>query len=202
MTSERGSVLAVDAEARTLTAAMDDGRTQHFEPEDIGADRLAHGYAVTVHRSQGLTVDGTHALEDGGGRELAYVRNSRARGTTTLYTVADDIEMAAEDLRRAWSNETRQRWAIDRAPLEPRSINPAEPAPPAVRMARLAVEHQALSALLPPNPTTAEHVAAESRRNGLRNRLYELDHENAHGEWAGTPRLSRSSWNLRWWSPA
>ncbi len=121
VTSERGSVLAVDPEARTLTAAMDDGRTQHFETEDLAGDRLAHGYAVTVHRSQGLTVDGTHALEDGGGRELAYVRNSRARGTTTLYAVADDVEMAAEDLRRAWSNETRQRWAIDRQPSDPRT---------------------------------------------------------------------------------
>ena len=29
---------------------------------------------MTVHRSQGATVERTHALEDGGGRELAYVK--------------------------------------------------------------------------------------------------------------------------------
>jgi hypothetical protein len=51
---------------------------------------------VTTHRSQGLTVEATHELEDGGGRGLSYVRLSRARGRTTAYTVADDVEMAAE----------------------------------------------------------------------------------------------------------
>jgi len=63
--SERGSVVSVDPRARTLVAAMDDGRMQDFAPEDIAGDRLAHGYAVTVHRSQGLTVDATHGLETG-----------------------------------------------------------------------------------------------------------------------------------------
>ena len=43
----------------------------HIGRGDIGADKLAHAYSVTAHRSQGQTVDVTHALEDGGGRELA-----------------------------------------------------------------------------------------------------------------------------------
>jgi conjugative relaxase-like TrwC/TraI family protein len=189
VTSERGSVLVVDPEARTLTALMDDGRTQHFATEDIGADRLAHGYAVTVHRSQGLTVDATHALEDGGGRELAYVRNSRARGATTLYAVADDVEMAAEDLRRAWSNETRQRWAIDRQPSDPRTpgFGLGQPAtsPPAVRLARLRSEHEALAAIIPPKPEA--DWRAQGHLNGLRNALRDLDTDNAYGVYAGTP---------------
>jgi len=185
VTSERGSVVSVDVEARTLTALMDDDRTQHFGTEDLAGDRLAHGYAVTVHRSQGLTVDTTHALEDGGGRELAYVRNSRARGATTLYAVADDIEMAAEDLRRSWSNETRQRWAIDRVPATPRSLDPAEPASPALRLARLGAEHEALTALIPPQPEADWHM--QSDLNRLRNALRDLDIENAYGVYAGTP---------------
>jgi hypothetical protein len=41
VTSERGSELAVDSEARTLTARMDDGRTQYFGTEDLARDRLA-----------------------------------------------------------------------------------------------------------------------------------------------------------------
>ena len=189
VTSERGSVVSVDVEARTLTAAMDDGRTQAFDTEDIGADRLAHGYAVTVHRSQGLTVDATHALEDGGGRELAYVRMSRARGATTLYTVADDVEMAAEDLRASWSRETRQRWAIDRQASDPRTpgfgLGQPAPSPPAVRLARLGAEHQALTALIPPQPEA--DWRAKSHLNGLRNAMHDLDVENAYGVYAGTP---------------
>ena len=40
-----------------------------FAAEETTADRLALGYAVTVHRSQGATVDTAHRYEDGG-REI------------------------------------------------------------------------------------------------------------------------------------
>ncbi len=42
---------------------------------------MSHGYAITVHRSQGATVDTAHRLEDGGGRELAYVSMSPSPAT-------------------------------------------------------------------------------------------------------------------------
>jgi len=69
VTSEHGTVLAVDVNRRELGATMDDGRFQRFAGDDLGADHLTHGYAVTVHRNQGSTVERAHALEDGGGRE-------------------------------------------------------------------------------------------------------------------------------------
>ena len=68
-----------------------------------------------MHRAQGATVALAHALEDGGGRELAYVRMSRARQRTTLYPVADDLAQAVEDLGRSWSASRRIGWAIDRS---------------------------------------------------------------------------------------
>ena len=64
-------------------------------PEDIGSDRLAYAYAITAHRSQGSTVDVTYALEDGGGRELAYVAMSRARGESHVHVVAPSVAQAA-----------------------------------------------------------------------------------------------------------
>jgi conjugative relaxase-like TrwC/TraI family protein len=76
VTSQRAVVTAVDTEARALTAVTPEGTELHMGPEQIGADKLGHAYAVTAHRSQGATVDVTHALEDGGGRELAYVAMS------------------------------------------------------------------------------------------------------------------------------
>jgi len=60
VTSQRGVVTAVDVDSRSLLVCMNDGRVHRFGPDDIGADRLAHGYATTVHRSQGATVDTTH----------------------------------------------------------------------------------------------------------------------------------------------
>jgi len=92
---------------------MDDGREQVFERDEIGATQLAHGYATTVHRSQGATTGRAHVYEDGGGRELAYVAMSRAKEHTHVYVAADDLDVAREDLGRAWQRERRWRWAID-----------------------------------------------------------------------------------------
>ncbi len=113
MTSQRGQVAAVDPEAGTATLRMDDGSLQRLAGDDLGADRLSYGYALTVHRSQGLTTDTCHHLADGGGRELAYVAASRARQHTTIHLVADDLDQAVEDLARDWSQDRRPRWAID-----------------------------------------------------------------------------------------
>jgi hypothetical protein len=155
VTSERGRVIAVDP-AGTLVARMDDARTQPFAPEDTAADRLAHGYAVTVHRSQAATVGTTHRYEDGGGRELGYVAMSRARGSSHVYVVADDLDQAAEDLVREWSVERRVRWAIDTGTPAP-GLGPDRPpvaiAPDsAMRLACLRAEREAVAAAIPPDP--------------------------------------------------
>ena len=113
VTSTRATVIGVEPEQNALTIEMGDGRRHRLTGDELAHDRLAHGYAVTVHRSQGATHDTVHVLEDGGGRELAYVKMSRARDRTTVYAVADDLDQVAGDLRREWGSERRQRWAID-----------------------------------------------------------------------------------------
>jgi len=106
VTSQRGVITSVDVDTRSLTAIMDDGREHRFGPDDVGADRLAHGYATTVHRSQGATVDTAHLFADGGGRELGYVAMSRARQASHVHVVADSADQAVEDLVRDWSVRT------------------------------------------------------------------------------------------------
>ncbi len=68
VTSQRGRVAAVDTEAGTLTVAMDDGKTHMLGPDETSSDRLAYGYATTIHRSQGATFGTAHLFADGGGR--------------------------------------------------------------------------------------------------------------------------------------
>jgi hypothetical protein len=91
----------------------EDRRRVTLSGEDISAERLAHGYAVTAHRSQGQTVERAHVYVDGGGRELAYVAMSRAKEASHAYLVADGLDQATEDLRREWSSERRMGWATD-----------------------------------------------------------------------------------------
>jgi hypothetical protein len=113
VTSERGEVTAVGQDHEHLMVRLEDGRQHRLERDEIGATQLAHGYATTVHRSQGVTHDVAHVFEDGGGRELAYVALSRARDETHVYLCADDLDQAREDLCRSWATERRWKWAID-----------------------------------------------------------------------------------------
>ena len=127
VTSQRGRVVSVDPEEGRLTVSMDDGSTHTLGWEETGPDRLAHGYATTVHRSQGATFDTAHLFADGGGRELGYVAMSRAKASSVVHVVADNIGQAIEDLSWDWSRERRQHWAIDTGtPDEPTGRHPLE----------------------------------------------------------------------------
>ena len=98
---------------RRLTLRTDDGQHVQLGKDEAGSDRLDYGYATTVHRSQGSTTERAHLFADGGGRELAYVAMSRARQSTHVWTVADDLPQAVDDLRRDWSTRRTPTWAID-----------------------------------------------------------------------------------------
>ncbi|GAB3589252.1 MobF family relaxase [Angustibacter peucedani] len=59
-------------------------------PSHYVAKRVELGYAVTVHRAQGLTCETAHAsITTGTGREALYVAVSRARQRSHLYLVRD-----------------------------------------------------------------------------------------------------------------
>jgi len=190
VTSERGTVRAVDRSAGTLTAAMDDGRLQHFAVEDTAADHLAHSYAVTVHRSQGATVDRAHLFADGGGRELGYVGMSRARDTAHVWLAADDVDQAVEDLAREWKAERRQRWAIDSGTpaTSPLAVEIDERAPAAMRLAlrraRLQAERDAVAAAVLADPAPAL-ARLEFERHRLREQRFDLEY--GRGQWTDTP---------------
>jgi hypothetical protein len=170
VTSQRAVVTFVDPEARTLTAVTPEGTELHIGPEHIGADKLGHAYAVTAHRCQGSTVDVTHALEDGGGRELAYVAMSRARNESHVHVVVPDARQAGERLAWAWDQQRRQTWALERQPETP--------------LAELYAERSRLAASVP------RDQSAELDR--CRQQLGRLDQE-AHDLHEGTGRWVRTA---------
>lgn len=175
VTSERGEVMSVDVHRGVLIVRMDDGRFQRLSGEELAADRLAYGYAVTVHRAQASTVDVAHRFEDGGGRELAYVSMSRGRESNAVHVVADSLDQAIEDLTRDWTIERRARWAIDSGTpaTEPLAVEHHDRAPAEMRAAlghaRLEAERRAVAAAIPPDPNPelarVDRQLAELRRD-------------------------------------
>ncbi|MEO7556543.1 MAG: MobF family relaxase, partial [Acidimicrobiales bacterium] len=163
LTSQRSTVIRVDPDARALTVLPDGGRDLvRLSGDELGPDCLAHGYATTVHRAQGLTVDTAHVLEDGGGRELAYVKTSRARATTHLYVHADSLDQAREDLTASWTSEHRKTWAIDThtpGPAPDTTRSELAPVIDAMRRLQLEAETQAVRSLMPPGLAPDLHRA-------------------------------------------
>jgi ATP-dependent exoDNAse (exonuclease V) alpha subunit len=63
---------------------LDDGRRVTFDPERYSA--AAHGYAVTIHKSRGATVDRVYTLADPYmDRNATYVALTRHREAVHLY---------------------------------------------------------------------------------------------------------------------
>jgi conjugative relaxase-like TrwC/TraI family protein len=122
VTSQRAVIQAVDLGQEALLLRTVDGQQVRLGREEAGADCLGHGYAITVHRCQGSTSERAHLFADGGGRELAYVALSRARESTHVWVVAEDLPQAADDLRRDWSTRRTPTWAIDSLVPDPASL--------------------------------------------------------------------------------
>jgi conjugative relaxase-like TrwC/TraI family protein len=171
VTSQAARVTAVDPEAQTLTAITPDGRQLQMGLDDISADRLAYGYAITGHRAQGTTVEVAHVLDDGGGRELAYVAMSRARSASHVYTTAPDITQAAHRLVWSWDDERRQQWATDQARA-------------AQRLTELRAEHRELMGSIPPDVTDLL-AQVRQRQAVLDKNLADLG--TGTGGWANMP---------------
>jgi ATP-dependent exoDNAse (exonuclease V) alpha subunit len=75
---------------------------------------LAHGYAVTAHRSQGKSVDEVIVSADGMGRELFYVAASRGRVRVTVVTSDADALRASvgRSAARQSATELARRAAV------------------------------------------------------------------------------------------
>ncbi|HKU73993.1 MAG TPA: MobF family relaxase [Pyrinomonadaceae bacterium] len=102
---ELGSISKIEPEH--LHVALDSGREVSFDPQQFR--HIDHGYAVTSHSSQGLTVD--RVLINADTREsfrllndrMAYVAVSRAREEALIYT--DSTQNLRETLNRATNKE-------------------------------------------------------------------------------------------------
>lgn len=73
-----------------MAVRLDDGRQVGFDLKDYA--NIDHGYAATIHKAQGVTVDHTHVLATPGlDRHAAYVALSRHRTSVDMHHGRDDF---------------------------------------------------------------------------------------------------------------
>ena len=87
----RGVVENVDVSAGELEVRLDGDRVVTLPTEYLEAGHVAHSYAITGHKAQGMTTDRAFVLgDDSMYREWGYVAMSRGREENRLYVVMGD----------------------------------------------------------------------------------------------------------------
>lgn len=104
-----------------MAVQLDDGRSIAFDIKDYA--QIDHGYAATIHKAQGMTVDRTHVLATPGmDRHSAYVALSRHRDRVDMHYGQDDFpdqgrlvrtlsRDRAKDMAGDYAQESKRRFA-------------------------------------------------------------------------------------------
>ena len=95
----RGQLLAADPAG--LQVQPDEGPAFALQP-DAAPDCLRHGYALTVHKAQGLTASTALVVAEGLTRNAAYTALSRGRDRNQLYAVGEETQTGRPDWPSAW----------------------------------------------------------------------------------------------------
>ncbi|MGC1302355.1 MAG: AAA family ATPase, partial [Caulobacteraceae bacterium] len=157
---KNGSLGTVEAlTAKRMTVRLDAGPSVAFDLKDYA--EFDHGYAATLHKSQGVTVDRAHVLATPGlDRHAAYVALSRHRDRVDLHYGQDDFA-DLNRLGRVLSRERAKDVALDHDGASPfaerRGISFRERVVGAVEKVR-----DIFAGFKPRSPTpTSEHEASQ-----------------------------------------
>ncbi len=205
-----GTVTAVNADERTVSVQLDTGARCEVPTKYLDAGHLAHGYATTAHKAQGLTCDRALLLgNDALYRELGYVGLSRGRLGNHLYVVGRDRDEtpehtsphlergALEVVTDALPRSRGQQLAIDFAG---KTAGHHEP-----DLGALLRERRTLRDLLsagPPDPST-ELAALKRQRSDTAALLAEAEERPQHsvpedfGSGSAAPSPTAWSWRRR-----
>jgi hypothetical protein len=97
----RGTIVDIDRKEREVVVDLDDNRRVVLPSRYLEAGHVGHAYALTGHKTQGLTVERAFVLADDRRalKEWGYVSLSRAREQTRLYTLESQLEPDASPQR-------------------------------------------------------------------------------------------------------
>jgi Ti-type conjugative transfer relaxase TraA len=131
---KNGTLATVESVAPDrFVARLDDGRRVAFSPAEY--DHIAHGYAVTIHKSQGATVDRTYVLADPMmNRNASYVALTRHREGLRVYSDRETFDnrehldralsrAPSKDLARDYAAAAIERHAARLEPLKEQAVH-------------------------------------------------------------------------------
>lgn len=131
-----------------LAVRLDNGRRVEIDLKSYA--HVDHGYAATVHKTQGMTVDRTHVLATPGlDAHASYVALSRHRTGTALHYGRDDFA-DEKALRQALGRERPKDMALDY-----RDRDAAPPQPKVASAGKRSAEHSESR----PSPAQTERAA-------------------------------------------
>ena len=174
-----GTVERIEGSGLAVRLDGAERRQVQFDLKDYA--QIDHGYASTIHKSQGVTVDHGHLLaSDGLDRHAAYVGMSRHRETLAVHYGADDFKdrdqltrtlgrERAKDTTLDYGDAFAERRGLDRSEIRvsPEMAKPAAPAPSrfAGFKPKPAVERKAGRA---PSPSPAAALQRQDLTEGVR----------------------------------
>jgi Ti-type conjugative transfer relaxase TraA len=99
MNGETGTLMKIDVtndgKDCVFTVRMDKGSEVRFDPRDYA--QIDYGYAVTIHKSQGETVDYSSNLVTGMGLNALYVQLTRHRDGTRIVMTEDQVDKMVQN---------------------------------------------------------------------------------------------------------
>jgi hypothetical protein len=119
------TITRIDVHTRSLDLRVDDGTALHLPSRYIDAGHVTYGYARTIHKSQGMTVDRCLVLaSDTLDHQAGYTALSRGRTDNRIYLVERELDPEAHhherqpldarhELARALGTDRGEHLAID-----------------------------------------------------------------------------------------
>jgi Ti-type conjugative transfer relaxase TraA len=106
-----------EVSTQSMSVQTDDGRAVRFDLKDYS--HIDHGYAATIHKAQGMTVDRVHVLATPGmDAHGSYVALSRHRDGMALHYASDDFA-TRDRLIRTLSRDRAKDMASDYEQADP-----------------------------------------------------------------------------------
>lgn len=115
-----GTVRGFSNELGTVSVELDGAGESQYRTRTISLDSYDHlklGYAVTAHKSQGMTVKNAFVLTDEmmTDRQMSYVQLSRVEDKARIYTTRDEAGEQLANLVRSMERDREKIMAIELA---------------------------------------------------------------------------------------